>query len=561
MFDKISQVKHFAFLLFTILLSFHFSWSQNLHLQINGTNDTETKIIDSLNYLKKHVNYKSIQDTQKSIVLQLNKKGFLASNITSTKPINDTLILSTYDLGSKINKLGIFINPEDATLLNLPDSVYWTKFENVENFIQENLLKLEAKGYSLTKIELENFYPSNKDLLAHLKVHKTKKRLLNEIVINGYKNFPKSHQKIIDKKFLNKTFNKENLEQLRKEYENFRFINQTKSPEILFTTDSTKTYVYIEKSNNNTFDGYIGFTNNNEESSKIQFNGYLDISLTNLLNTGELFKIYWKNDGKQQSTFDATLELPYVFNSKIGVRGNLNIFKQDSTFQNTRTGIEAGYYFNYNSKLHIGYQSTESSDISNSNSLNLNDYKNSFYTATYNYLQPSTNDDLFFEKLKLNLKIGTGNRSSKLNNSKQQIIELIFNYQIYLNQKNRILLKSTNYFLNSPHYMISELYRFGGLNSIRGFQENELQGNLFTSLNTEYIHLLNPNIYVNTIFDYGYSEDPIANFSDKYLGIGIGAGIKTKTGLMKINYVNGNKNNKKREFKNSIIHISFIVKF
>jgi len=55
--------------------------------------------------------------------------------------------------------------------------------------------------------------------------------------------------------------------------------------------------------------------------------------------------LFWKSDGKDQKTFNASLEIPYIFKSPLGIKSQLNIFKQDSTFQNTKTAIDLGYYF------------------------------------------------------------------------------------------------------------------------------------------------------------------------------------------------------------------------
>ncbi len=61
----------------------------------------------------------------------------------------------------------------------------------------------------------------------------------------------------------------------------------------------------------------------------------------NNLNAGEEFTLYWKSDGKNQKTFNIGIELPYIFKSPFGLKANLNIFKQDSTFQNTKTAIDS----------------------------------------------------------------------------------------------------------------------------------------------------------------------------------------------------------------------------
>ena len=118
-------------------------------------------------------------------------------------------------------------------------------------------------------------------------------------MISGYNNFPKGHRKNIERLFKNSTFTPNNLERVRKEFDKLPFVQQSKSPEILFTTDTTKIYVYLEKANSNKFDGIIGFSND-DESSKVVFNGYLDLQLNNALKTGETFELYGKVTAKNK---------------------------------------------------------------------------------------------------------------------------------------------------------------------------------------------------------------------------------------------------------------------
>jgi outer membrane protein assembly factor BamA len=85
--------------------------------------------------------------------------------------------------------------------------------------------------------------------------------------------------------------------------------------------------VYLEKRKSNTFDGFIGFTNT--ESAKLVFNGYLDLTLENALKAGEQFSLNWKSDGNNQKTFKASIDLPYLFKSPVGLKAQIYIFKQD----------------------------------------------------------------------------------------------------------------------------------------------------------------------------------------------------------------------------------------
>ena len=534
-------------------------FGQNLYLKIYGENETALKTIDSIGYVKNHGNAKLVIDETNLFSKKLLSSGFLESEVVDNGKLNDSTFFFKYSLGKRTKFIHIYIGRKFADFLELKSDTLKMAFLESESFLNMTLKKLEVKGFSLAKVKLIDFKNSNGIVSANLEIDLGEKRNVNDIVINGYDKFPEGHKQNIKRLYRNKVFNQQNLEKVNRDFNQFRFVKQTKYPEILFTKDSTKIYVYLEKAKANTFDGFIGF--NNDETKKVVFTGYLDLSLQNILNTGEKIALYWKSDGKDQKTFNLGVELPYIFKTPVGIKAQLNIFKQDSTFQTTQTNIDLGYFFNYNSRLYLGYQSAESSDIQNLNLSTLNDYTNSFVTTNYEFLEFKNDDFLFPEKINFNIKFGTGKRNAKLQTNVQYFASLNLKYNFYLNSKNIINIKSQNYYLQSDTYIINELQRFGGINSIRGFNENSLQANAFSSILTEYRYVLSPSIYVHSIIDYGYFQDKTTNLDDNLLGLGFGFGLLTKNGLFNIVYANGSTKGQAIKLSNSIIHISLKANF
>ncbi len=375
-------------------------------------------------------------------------------------------------------------------------------YDQVETYLSQKIIEAEKQGFALSKIKLENIRKKNSTIFASLNFKSEKKRQVNSIILNytnskDQTNFPQGHLKQLHKKYVHKTFNQEITKELYNEISSYEFANQTKYPEILFTKDSTKIYIYLEKRKANTFDGYVGFSN--DKNDKININGYLDISLSNTLHAGEHFSLYWKSDGNQQKTFDTKLEIPYIFKSALGLKAQLNIFKQDSTFQNTKTAIDLGYYINYNSKIYLGYQATESSDIQNANNSTISDFKNAYLTSSYEFKKTDPLNNLSPKKANLNWIIGYGKRNTNndpltAGSTQQFYTTLNASYNFKLNEKNFININSQNFYLSSKNYIANELFRFGGLNSIRGFLENSLQANFNSLILTEYRYQFSKNI-------------------------------------------------------------------
>lgn len=550
-------------------------YAQNFHLKIKGISDGETKTIDSLNYSIKHTNIKSLYNEINTTSEKLSKKGYLDNTILETNKLNDSTYSALFTLKSKIKYIHIYIGINNSFFESIEtkkDTVI-LPYEEIENYLNQKIIDAEKKGFALSKIKLENIRRKNLILFASLNFKSEKKREVNSIILNyinnkDESNFPKGHLKQLNKKYLHKTFNQEITKQLYNEIASYEFVSQTKYPEILFTNDSTKIYVYLEKRKANTFDGYIGFSN--DEEKKVNLNGYLDISLSNTLHAGEQFSLYWKSDGNQQKTFNTALEIPYIFKSSLGIKAQLNIFKQDSTFQNTKTTIDLGYYINYNSKIYLGYQATESSDIQNSNNSIISDFKNSYITSSYEFKKTDNLNNLIPKKANLNWIIGYGKRNTNndpetAGSSQQFYTNINASYNFELNEKNFININSQNFYLNSKNYISNELFRFGGMNSIRGFLENSLQSNFNSLILTEYRYKFSKNMYINTIADYGLYQDLTnlinPNKIKKLIGLGVGSVIETANGLVRINLTNGVSNIQEIQLYNTILNICYNVKF
>lgn len=551
-------------LFFLIFISLGWNcFSQKQYLNIISQSVEEQKTIDSVGYNKIHADAKSIIEETQLISEKLTQSGYIESEIESSKKTNDSTFLYQFHLGKRVASIHIYIG-RNSPLRKL--DVFESKkdtltlaYNEIEPFLKRTLTQLEKKGFALSKLRLINIQKKNQNLNAELYVQTEKVRYLDDIVINGYTKFPESHKHNLKRIYKKKLFNQDNLKNVYSDIEKFRFVKQTKYPEILFTTDSTKVFVYLEKVKSNNFDGFIGFSN--DENKKVSVNGYLDLTMNNLLNSGETFSIYWKSDGNDQKTFNAKIELPYIFKSPFGLKAQLNIFKQDSTFQNTQTALDLGYFFNYNTRVYLGYQSAESSDIQNQNTTSISDYENSFVTTQFEFVDFKSDEFLFPEKTKVDFKFGIGSRVSKLIRNEQLFFNINLKHTFFLNDKNNINVKSQNYYLNSDVYIVNELYRFGGINSIHGFNENSLQAHLLTSLLTEYRYIIAPNLYVHSIMDYGYYQDQTSNGGGNLIGLGFGFGLATKNGLFNIVYANGSTKEQEIKGSNSIVHISFKTQF
>ena len=135
------------------------------------------------------------------------------------------------------------------------------------------------------------------------------------------------------------------------------------------------------------------------------------------------------------------------------------------------------------------------------------------------------------------------------------------NYLWELNNRNFFYVNNTSEALLSDKYLTNEKFRLGGIQSIRGFNENSLEATLYSTINTEYRYILSRNSYVHSIIDFTYLQDELTQTDVKLYGFGLGLGIRSKSGLLKINYAVGKTDNSSIKLSESKVHISLSTSF
>ncbi len=555
-----------AFLLFYGCLSTSSLSAQSLHLKAFGSSEDETKILGTLDYQHTFSDFNTLQLETKYIAQNLYYLGYLESDFSSLNKENDTLFVATYRLGKLYTKAVIHYDSGfNRNILKLVsntinDSYFEIDIQKLETSLEILNAEISNTGDPFSTLQLTNIKKENGILYAHLRVVEKQQRTIDTIIIKGYEKFSKSFVKRYLKIKSKQTFNLKTIKEKTEALENLQFASQIKEPEILFTKDSTLLYLYLEKQKSNTFDGFIGF-GTNTETSKIEFDGYLNLNLVNNLNYGESFRLLYKSDESEQKTFDVKTRLPYLFGTPLGVQLGLNIFKKDSSFVTTAQLAMVDYQINPKNSVALGISAKTSTNLLDNAILTINDFKSTFFTSGFNHTLKQRHDPLFPINFMLDISAGMGNRTIAKSDQSQTKIELN-TYKIFnLNLRNSIYGHLTAAILNSDNFVENELFRFGGITSIRGFEENSLEGNLFGVFNTEYRYKVTNSLYINSIIDFAYYENQIIAIKSKLFGFGFGFGILTQAGLLKLNYSNGSTENQAIKISNSKIHISLSAIF
>ncbi len=542
--------------------------AQKLYLEISAEKPISETLKDSLSTTTVFNDYSSLQEEAERVPTQLQRFGFIAAELKSLSKKTDTTYHAFYNMGPKFTYIKVNHNNEIFSRKQLQrisnevtDNYFILDFETAEQALQElNNLQTE-NGNSFARLRLGNLIIENNIVIAQLETEGEQIRTLDSIVVKGYEKFPKSFLKYYAGLKKGKPFSKTKLLKQNTIIDNLGFASTTKSPEILFRKETTVAYLYLEKQNNNLFDGILGFATD-ETTQRLQLNGYINLELNNNLNFGEQLIVNYKADGNEQQNFRAKVTMPYILKSPFGVGLELKIFKRDSTFVTTEQLAQISYQINPISSVYGGYKGYESSNL-----LDLavagtavEDYTSKFLITGGTLVLPQESA-LFPKKTELQLQTEIGSRESKGTNEDQLRGLVTINHIFNLNATNAIYLQNTTGALLSDTYFTNELFRFGGINSIRGFNENSIDASLYSVLNTEYRYIFNQGLYLHSIIDLGYFENDILEVKEKLYSFGIGLGLQTRGGLLRFNLANGNSENQDFRFSNTKIHLSLTSRF
>ena len=545
---------------------FSLGTAQELELKILGNDSIETNLINSIGYLKTFENFEDLQTEVSVFKNKLYQLGYIEMQILeiSQKP---PLTLTKTALGPKYESIRLYADKtlfeflELEGIKNLKSNPYYLiEFAKLETLLNSLTKFLSAKSYPFASVTLKAIIPIGKsELRADLVVDTKQARQLQSVKIKGYEKFPRSFIKhFLDIK-TNTPFDLKSIQSKTKALDQLPFSKQIRPAEVLFTKDTTRVYLYLEKIKSNRFDGFLGF-GSDENSGDLQLNGYLNLNLTNNLNFGESFRVNYRSDENDLKTFETQLTLPYLFKTPIGSELELNIFKKDSTFTTSEQAANVFYQLSPKQKISLGIRSTQSNALVTENTTEILDFQTSTYEVKYTYQELTAQNPLSPLRTALEFRLSKANRKTTDTQTNQILYLLKASKLFSLNQKNSFYLRFQAQGIDSDSYLFNELIRFGGINSIRGFEENSINATNLGVLASEYRYQLGPTLYIHSIIDAAYFETPLQS-NKKLYGFGLGFGLLTDAGLLKFNLANGQTENQNFRFSDSKIHLSLTATF
>jgi outer membrane protein assembly factor BamA len=504
------------------------------------------------------------------------KRGYLLSSVDSIHYSNKTFTVSFYT-GQKFEYATLNIAKADLPLLRkevrLREKAI-VKIPFTPDEISRMLLSIQnealSKGYPFSKVTLQEVEIHNTDLSADLLIDKGSFYTISDIHIKGDSSISEVFISSLLGIKIGDPYNESALSDISKKVGQISFLKEIKPHELLFTKNGIELYLYLQSNPVSSINGALGLQPN-PVTSRIGVVGELNLKLLNVLKNGELLSLSWRSIQTQTQSLNARVNYPFLFKSPFGIDAQLQMYKRDTTFLELRTTLGIQYFLKGGNYLRAFYQnytsnmlsgSTNNTDFSNLSTIRTNAYGLSMLRRQLDYIpNPSRGLGIVAE-------IAIGNRKSQTVDTISAIRSTTYRtalqveWYIPLTRRNIIRLASSSEFYYAPTIYQNELYRFGGLTTLRGFNEEELFASGRSVLTLEYRFLLDKNSNLFAFYDQGmYENSSTKYYRDHPFGFGAGFSFGTNFGIFSFSYALGKQLDNQITMRNGKIHFGYIAYF
>lgn len=462
-----------------------------------------------------------------------------------------------FDKGTDFNRAEVSLPDSIAKKLRLPTRFDTKNLDSLKSAINQAYM---AEGYIFNRVKSRFNGFKNGQPQVHLSLESGQMRRISGFVVKGYEKVPRRFLKNLEKEYMGKRYNEAHLSAIHQELQNHPFVQLERPPQTFLGKDSTNIYLFLQKKKASTFDGIIGF--GNDRTQKLTFNGSLNLNFRNIFNSFEAISIAWKRSPDKSQNFDMQADVPYLFGSNLGMALRTNIFRQDSAYANLKFIPTAYFHLSGRQKIGIrGY--IENSTVSTSQMQSHQGYIKRGGGLWYEWFRPaSTPLFLYNTRVRAEADLLSVTYETSEDSKRQTQFQFLAEHNIPIHGSHWLNLKGETAMLKGVNDIFgNELLRFGGWNSMRGFNENSLFADFYYFGNSEYRYLVNEQAFFDVFAQYGGLQNSVANVSVKLYSFGVGFNFFLPVGLMSFQISNGNETGAAIRFGNTKIHWGILARF
>jgi outer membrane protein assembly factor BamA len=450
--------------------------------------------------------------------------------------------------------------------------------------LQERILtEAENQGFPFATVGLDSIHLDGHDIAGRVVLKRGRVVVFDSLQIVGNTKTKKRFLTKYLQIFPGQPFSQQRVAAAAQLLRQLPYVQLRAEPEIRFARGRARVYLLLDDRPSNQFDAIVGILpNSNAAQTGVQFTGDVTINLRNLKGGGKQIGLQWRKTDAISQLLDAQYVHPNFFGTPLEVSGTFNLYKQTDAFLTLRPRLQVtyptaragrvGFFFEQRSSFLLDTLLKTRTTLPENIDSQFNSYGISY---AWNSL-----DDLFFPHrgYLINAQGSVGTKTITKNpelkpelydnvplRTSQYSLALRVERYLPVKRAGVLLLRVRGESLINPRLFTNDLFRLGGLNSLRGFNENQFYASSYAVATAEFRQFIGADSYVFLFADQAYFRHDIDNdrYNDLPTGLGTGLSFRTAAGLFQFVYSVGQSGFANQSFglKTSKIHFGLTSRF
>lgn len=521
-----------------------------------------------------------------NIYQQLYQNGYIAASIQPRRKQGDTIELRVesgppYKLaylrkGNVPEELLTKIDYREKFFLDKPFN-----YSQIARLFNRLLAYTENNGYPFASIKLDSLALNDHEFRASIKYDPGPYITFDTIKVEGTSKTKLTFLSSFLKIMPGKPFEFDKIDRATTRLSRLPYLKPADAGYVTFQNNQATYHLNLERRKVNQLDGIIGVLPNEREGNRLLITGQFDLKLHDLFSSGKRLEFTWQRLQVQSQALDVAYFHPNLLSAPLSFSLGFNLLKEDTTFLNRHFDLHVYFDPGRSGTYHVFVRNKSASTLSSLEFADTDEFPDvlDFDLTSYGLgYQWSNINDMIDPTRGLSVRFDgqLGNKRIRRNaslspviydtidlNSVQYQLNFAFDQYHRVGKKWVLNTRLTGGKVLNDQLFLNDLYRVGGLRSLRGFNENFFFASEYLLANVNLKYYLDRQSFLLFFFDQSYLANKATNFdiTDYPSGLGVGLNFSTNTGIFSFLYALGRSNDQSFSFSLSKIHFGYTSRF
>ncbi|MEM6724333.1 MAG: BamA/TamA family outer membrane protein, partial [Bacteroidota bacterium] len=335
----------------TLLLSGMFGWAQQspVFVQVYSL-DEQQAILEELKLPERYPNQNAYTKGMNELLGDLYDQSYLAASIDSIARV-DSLRQVFVHIGKAYEWASLKNGNVEETWLDqvgFREKLYGNKpfnYQEVRQLQADLITYAENNGFPFASVWLDSIHIQDGQFSARIYLQQNRQIDIEGIEVRGEAKISAGYLSSYLGIRPTSVYDESQIKKVRSRIRELAFIKETQNLTVTFLEDNATVNLFLDNKRASRFDFLIGFLPRNEETGGLILTGNAEIDLFNPFGTGKRLRFQWQQLRPGTQELELHFLYPYVLSQPFGVDFTFNLYKRDSSYLDLIRDFGVQYHF------------------------------------------------------------------------------------------------------------------------------------------------------------------------------------------------------------------------